>query len=108
MFIWLPFGFFLFIIRTAISTLFPFELAIPLFHFVGMGGFYSEPDVHDKASSSKRGTLYVSNHKTLFDPLYISMCLNKPLTAVTYSLSKFSEVLAPIKTIRITRNKEQD
>ncbi|CAN0914068.1 Probable glycerol-3-phosphate acyltransferase 3, partial [Linum grandiflorum] len=110
MFIWLPFGFFLFVIRTAIGTLLPFELAIPLFHFIGMGGFFSQPESPASASKSGTGTgtLYVCNHKTLFDPLYISMCLNKPLTAVTYSLSKFSEVMAPIKTIRITRNKDKD
>ncbi|CAN1200896.1 Probable glycerol-3-phosphate acyltransferase 3 [Linum perenne] len=107
MFIWLPFGFFLFVIRTMIGTLLPFRFSIPLLHFTGMGGFFSNPNntVHDKAS---KGTLYVCNHRTLFDPLYISMCINKPLTAVTYSLSKFSEVMAPIKTTRITRNKDKD
>ncbi|KNA20342.1 hypothetical protein SOVF_052720 [Spinacia oleracea] len=54
------------------------------------------------------GQLYVCNHKTLLDPLYLSYALNKPLTAVTYSLSRVSEILAPIKTVRLTRDRDQD
>lgn len=34
--------------------------------------------------------------------------MGKPLTAVTYSLSKFSEVIAPIKTVRLTRDRGRD
>nr|XP_027187188.1 glycerol-3-phosphate acyltransferase 1-like [Cicer arietinum] len=36
------------------------------------------------------------------------MSLKKPLTTVTYSLSKVSEILSPIRTMRLTRDKEQD
>ncbi|KAF2290621.1 hypothetical protein GH714_014731 [Hevea brasiliensis] len=32
----------------------------------------------------------------------------KPLTAVTYSLSKMSEIIAPIRTVRLTRDRERD
>ena len=32
----------------------------------------------------------------------------KPVTAVTYSMSKVNEVIAPIKTIRLTRQRESD
>ncbi|CAL1407701.1 unnamed protein product [Linum trigynum] len=106
MFIWLPFGFLLFIIRTLIGTFLPYQISIPLLHVTGMGGFFSKPQSFHPDKS--KGTLYVCNHRTLFDPCYISMCTNKPLTAVTYSLSKFSEWIAPIKTTRITRNKDKD
>ncbi|KAL5978916.1 hypothetical protein ACLOJK_018811 [Asimina triloba] len=45
---------------------------------------------------------------TLLDPFYLSGSLDKPLTAVTYSLSRLSEILATIKTARLTRNSEAD
>ncbi|KAE8706772.1 putative glycerol-3-phosphate acyltransferase 2 [Hibiscus syriacus] len=37
-----------------------------------------------------------------------STALCKPLTAVTYSLSKMSEIIAPIRTVRLTRDRRQD
>ena len=42
------------------------------------------------------------------DPLYLSFTLNKPLTAVTYSLSRMSEILAPIRTVRLSRDRNRD
>ncbi|KAK1322019.1 Glycerol-3-phosphate acyltransferase 1 [Acorus calamus] len=56
----------------------------------------------------KKGVLYVCTHRTLLDPIFLSTALGKPLTAVTYSLSKLSEVLAPIKTVRLTRDRAID
>ncbi|XWS44463.1 hypothetical protein CRYUN_Cryun15aG0047000 [Craigia yunnanensis] len=40
--------------------------------------------------------------------VFLSTALCKPLTAVTYSLSKMSEVIAPIKTVRLTRDRKQN
>ncbi|KAH7578224.1 hypothetical protein JRO89_XS01G0355700 [Xanthoceras sorbifolium] len=48
------------------------------------------------------------DHKTLLDPLYLCFALKENLTAVTYSLSRMSEILSPIKTVRLTRNRDQD
>ncbi|CAL1393207.1 unnamed protein product [Linum trigynum] len=106
MFIWLPFGFLLFVTRSLIGTFLPYQISIPLLQATRMHGFCSKP--RSFRSDKSQGTLYVCNHRTLFDPCYISTCTNNPLTAVTYSLSKFSEWIAPIKTIRITRNKNKD
>ena len=55
---------------------------------------------------NQKGMLYVCNHRTLLDPLYIAYVLDKPLSAVTYSLSRFNELVAPIRTIRLTRDRE--
>lgn len=54
------------------------------------------------------GVLYVCNHRTLLDPIFISYALKKPVTAVTYSMSRFSEVSSPINLARLTRHREKD
>ena len=38
----------------------------------------------------------------------MAVALNAPVTAVTYSLSRVSEALSPIKMIRLTRNRDID
>ncbi|KAE8716256.1 Glycerol-3-phosphate acyltransferase 7 [Hibiscus syriacus] len=59
-------------------------------------------------SETKGGGLYVCNHRTLLDPLCLSFSLQKDLTTVTYSLSRVSELLAPIKTVRLSRDRDRD
>ncbi|KAL0346869.1 UNVERIFIED_CONTAM: putative glycerol-3-phosphate acyltransferase 2 [Sesamum calycinum] len=107
MFMWLPMGFTLGIIR-AIVTLssLPFEIKSPILHFTGAQAKISNPEL--ATIKTANGALYVCNHRTLLDPLVLSYCLRTPLTAVVYSLSQVSEIISPIKTARLTRNREQD
>ena len=80
-------------------------------YFTGLKGTLIWPSSFpDRADDEQKqgGALYVCNHTTLLDPIYVSMGLSKPLTAVTYSLSRVTELFAPIKTVRLTRNREKD
>ncbi|XP_022960419.1 probable glycerol-3-phosphate acyltransferase 3 [Cucurbita moschata] len=113
LFMWLPFALILVLVRIFVSVLLPNNLRIPINAFGGMRLTVSIPtnktksdDNHDRNS---QGLLYVCNHRTLLDPLYISAALkiNNPL-AVTYSLSPISEFFSPIRTVRLTRNRSQD
>ncbi|XVF41753.1 hypothetical protein PTKIN_Ptkin01aG0305600 [Pterospermum kingtungense] len=109
MFMWIPFGIFLLFVRAIVFFLLPYRLSMQILSFTGLKGtlISSFPDtVADKQKQG--GVLYVCNHRTLLDPIYISMGLAKPLTAVIYSLSHVTELVAPIKTVRLTRNREQD
>ncbi|KAE8726745.1 putative glycerol-3-phosphate acyltransferase 2 [Hibiscus syriacus] len=109
MFLWLPFGFLLHIIRIMVFTSLPFKFSIPLLAFSGMINTKFESRVGLlKTEGKPRGVLYVCNHRTLLDPVYITIALMKSVSAVTYSLSWFSEVISPIKTVRLTRNREKD
>lgn len=109
MFIWLPFGLLLAIFRLSVGIILPYNLAILL-------GIWSGVDIRSKgycSSATKNkggdgGVLYVCTHRTLLDPVFLSACLAKPLTAVTYSLSRMSELIAPIKTVRLTRDRKHD
>lgn len=106
MFMWLPLGILLAIFRLFIGICLPYKMAILL-------GMWSGVDIKAEGckpsrSNQEKGVLYVCSHRTLLDPVFLSTSLGKPLTAVTYSLSKMSEFIAPMKTVRLTRDRKQD
>ncbi|KAK7392216.1 hypothetical protein VNO78_20646 [Psophocarpus tetragonolobus] len=104
MLMWLPYGIILSVIRISLALALPFNISTPLLIMTGLRLTTSAPH-HIKKN---KGNLYVCNHRTLLDPLYLSFTLQQNLTAVTYSLSRMSEILAPIKTVRLTRNRDED
>ncbi|XP_020598274.1 glycerol-3-phosphate acyltransferase 1-like [Phalaenopsis equestris] len=107
LFLWLPIGISLFIIRAAIGHLLPYKLAK---HISPISGIRLRVDglPLDNTDSKQKGVLYVCNHRTLLDPLFVSAAINRPITAVTYSLSPISELISPIKTARLTRDRKRD
>lgn len=116
LFSWLPLGPTLAIIRALIGTLLPYNAAIIAAALTGLhlrvqGLSNVDTSTNDKNTRSTRGTkgvLYACNHRTLLDPVMVSTALGKPVTAVTYSVSRMSELIAPVKTVRLTRNRERD
>lgn len=107
MFTWFPFGVCLALVRSFIGFFLPYTLSIPLLAFSGLKLRVNSNSSATLADKTK-GILYVCNHRTLLDPLYLSFILKKELTAVTYSLSRLSEILSPIKTVRLTRDLNKD
>ncbi|KAF7829897.1 putative glycerol-3-phosphate acyltransferase 2 [Senna tora] len=108
MLMWLPLGLCICLMRFTLGLLLPFKTSAPILAFSGTRTTVQYHS-YNKASSSKgKGMLYVCNHRTLVDPLYISYALDQPVSAVTYSLSRFNEVLAPIRAIRLKRDREED
>ncbi|KAL1309091.1 hypothetical protein HN51_051769 [Arachis hypogaea] len=113
MFLWLPLGLFLSLFRITFGILLPFNVSAPFLAFSGTRTTASRTPRNasremPNEEENKKGILYVCNHRTLLDPLYISYVLDKPLSAVTYSLSRLNELVSPIKTIRLTRDRERD
>lgn len=106
MFMWLPAGIFLAVFRLFVGICLPYKLSILL--GVASGVNIRVKGTAPPKSENGKGVLYVCTHRTLLDPVFLSTCLRKPLTAVTYSLSKMSEILAPIRTVRLTRDRRQD
>lgn len=109
MFMWFPFAMVLSIFRATIAIFLPYGALMPILTFTGMQLRLSNTNStsHDH-NKQQKGLLYVCNHRTLLDPLYLSFGLKKPFAAVTYSLSRMSEILSPIKTVRLTRDRDQD
>ncbi|KAJ1292861.1 hypothetical protein BS78_01G022700 [Paspalum vaginatum] len=103
MFMWLPLGAALAIVRAAFFLLLPFSLSVPLLAALGM---------HNRLianSSSADANLFACNHRSLLDPLYVAATAGREdLAAATYSISRISEVLSPIHTFRLTRDRAAD
>ncbi|KAK4777220.1 hypothetical protein SAY86_005908 [Trapa natans] len=112
LFVWAPFGILLSILRMAIGLTLPYGLSIPILGFSGLQHTVWKltpgAAVDTPKGKSVKGRLYVCNHRTLLDPLYLSFSLKKELTTVTYSLSRVSEILAPIRTVRLSRDRVKD
>ncbi|XP_020202574.1 glycerol-3-phosphate acyltransferase 1 [Cajanus cajan] len=106
MFMWLPIGFLLAIYRIFLGVFLCCRFTQPLGAWSGVGLNFK--DNNPQRSESNKGVLYVCTHRTLLDPIFLSIFLGRPLTAVTYSLSKVSEMIAPIRTISLTRDRKQD
>lgn len=117
LFVWVPFGFVLAISRLLINLSLPINISNPLNAILGMHltaptmpkiSHSLCPNPSSKEHKSK-GFLYACNHRTLLDPIYLSVILKtSSLSGVSYSLSRVSELLSPIKTVRLTRNRDQD
>lgn len=114
-FMWIPFGIILTNFRSLICVLLPNYMSVPLIAFSGIRLTVSMPKSSSNSSvpntkefDKSKGLLYVCNHRTLMDPHFLSLVLNKRLTAVAYSLSRISEILSINKIVRLTRNHDQD
>ncbi|KAJ1412550.1 putative glycerol-3-phosphate acyltransferase 2 [Sesbania bispinosa] len=107
---WLPCAFILSWLRIITAISLPFPISTPLLTLSGLRLTSTRPNNTTQPNkpntpNKPKGHLYVCNHRTLLDPLYISFVLRtEHLVAVTYSLSRMSEILAPIKTVRLTRD----
>lgn len=108
MFMWLPLGLFLSIFRITFGVSLPFNASAPILAFSGTRSTISSPKTSTENEKNQKNMLYVCNHRTLLDPLYISHTINKPLSAVTYSMSRVNEIISPIKTTRLTRDRARD
>lgn len=110
MFIWLPFGLLLALVRGLIFLTLPYKLSVPILIRLGLNlrVVNNTKTSMDSLMTSEKNHLFVCNHRTLLDPIYVSVALRKQVTAVTYSMSRVSEILSPIKTVRLTRNDREE
>lgn len=107
-FLWIPYGVLLAIYRILIGIFLPYKLGLYLGHWSGITITQKGYTKTEASSTQNKGVLFVCSHRTLLDPVFLSALVGKPLVAVTYSLSKFSEIIAPIKTVRLSRDREKD
>uniref|UniRef100_A0ACD6AD26 Uncharacterized protein n=1 Tax=Avena sativa TaxID=4498 RepID=A0ACD6AD26_AVESA len=110
MFMWIPFGVALGAARLVVALVMPYRYSTPILASTGMswrlkGERPGPPTGHGRG----RGQLFVCNHRTLIDPVYVSVGLDRQVRAVSYSLSRLSELISPIgRTVRLTRDRDSD
>ena len=108
MLVWLPFGAALAVVRIAVAMALPYRYATPILAATGQS-WRLRGSLPRPSRSPSRGQLYVCNHRTLIDPVYVSIALDRPVRAVSYSLSRLSELISPIgRTVHLARDRAHD
>ncbi|GMH15359.1 hypothetical protein Nepgr_017200 [Nepenthes gracilis] len=105
--LWIPLGVLLAITRIVIGLILPMW-AIPHVTAIFGGRVIVNGKPPSPPSRNSGGVLFVCTHRTLMDPVILSYVLNRRIPAVTYSISRLSELLSPIPTVRLTRNRHLD
>lgn len=107
--LWIPFGWTLAIMRMVAGLSLPQEFAYPIVSFLGLKlRVRGSPPLLESEEFVKEGAIFVCTHRTLADPTFMTMALRRKVHALTYSVSKISQFLAPMKSSRLTRNREED
>ncbi|KAK4371033.1 hypothetical protein RND71_010508 [Anisodus tanguticus] len=98
--LWIPVGFILACLRIAAGSLLPMPVVYYAFWALGVRVIVKgNPPPPVKKSDNKSGVLFICSHRTLLDPIFLSTALGRPIPAVTYSVSRLSEIISPIKTL---------
>lgn len=107
--LWIPVGFPLACLRIAAGSLLPMRMVYYAFWALGVRvTVKGNPPPPVRSSSGRSGVLFVCSHRTPLDAIFLSTALGRPIPTVTYSISKFSEIISPIKTVRLRRDRATD
>ena len=106
--LWLPIGFVLTVPRMIIGLCLPVNMLYYGYRALGIRIIVKGTPPISMKDEKRHGALFVCTHRTLLDPLIVSCAVGRPIIALTYSLSRLTEVISPIPTMRLTRNREKD
>ncbi|KAL5567554.1 hypothetical protein UlMin_024129 [Ulmus minor] len=105
--LWMPLGILLATLRILVGITLPMR-AIPYTSRLFGGKVVVKGKPPPRPSAGNPGVLFVCTHRTLMDPVVLSTVLGRRIPAVTYSISRLSEILSPIPTVRLTRIRHVD
>eukprot|EP00249_Psilotum_nudum_P025342 c29713_g1_i1 orf=299-1813(-) len=106
-FLWFPVGVVLALVRTIACMSVPVRCVPLVYKLSGIRLIVKGTPPPSVAAGGHR-VLFVCCHRTVLDPVVLSVALVRKVTTVTYSISRFTEMISPIKAVRLSRNREVD
>ncbi|MCD7468519.1 Glycerol-3-phosphate acyltransferase 5 [Datura stramonium] len=109
--LWIPLGIVIATFRILIGLIFPIWTILYLTPLLGgkviVKGNPPPPSPATTIANSF-GVLFVCTHRTFMDPLILSIVLQRKIPAITYSISRLTEIISPIPTVRLSRTRDVD
>lgn len=108
--LWTPVGFLLACLRMASASLLPLRVYYYVSRALNCPIYIkgSPPPSKAQKTTDRTGVLFVCCHRTFFDPFCVSVVLGRPIPAVVYSVSRFTTIISPIKTVPLSRDRAKD
>ncbi|CAN0927969.1 Glycerol-3-phosphate 2-O-acyltransferase 6 [Linum grandiflorum] len=106
-FLWMPFGFILASVRLFHCLPLPKSVVHYTCQLSGVR-LRIKGTPPPPAAKGRSGVVFVCNHRTLADPPMIAIALGREVSCVTYSISKYTEMIAPVKAVALSREREKD